>query len=1445
MSSSDEEMYDSDVENVKPVTKKNPAGKAKTVEEIYQKKTQLEHILARPDTYIGSTEPQTQTMYVLQGERIVERDITYTPGLYKIFDEIVVNAADNKQRDPNMDRMDITIDADANQLSVLNNGAGIPIVMHKEHNCYVPTLIFGHLLTGSNFDDDEKKTTGGRNGYGAKLANVFSTQFIVECAHVETGLYFRQVFRNNMSQAETPTVQKLSKAQEKQGDFVKITFSPDLAKFKMTHLDADTVGLFAKRAYDIAGAMSSAHGKKLNVSLNGNKLAIKNFKDYLDAFDGIEKPVAYEKNERWEVGVGPSPDQTPKQISFVNSICTSKGGQHVSYIADQVAAHLQKVLKKKNKGTEFKPAQIKNNMMIFVNCLIENPAFDSQTKEFMTTRPKQFGSEFKVSEKFLKAVEKSEIVDMILIQNEKKEAVKLKRKGGVKKSKLTGIPKLDDANHAGTAKSRDCTLIITEGDSAKSLAMSGLSVVGRDYYGVFPLRGKLLNVRDVTKTVVGKNVEIQHLVDILGLKYETVYDENSIKTLRYGHLMIMTDQDVDGSHIKGLVINFIHKFWPSLLNIPGFLQQFITPIVKVSKGKKSQAFYNLREYENWMKATGNNGKGYTIKYYKGLGTSTSAEAKEYFSNLPQHKIWFQEMKNDEGIDDDAMEDIVPDVLRSSGSDLIDMVFRKDRVEERKTWLMAVDRESYLDFSVASNKGGVKYSEFINKEYCHFSLYDNERSIPCLVDGFKPSQRKVLYACFKRKLKGEVKVAQLTGYIAEHSAYHHGEASLQGTIVNMAQDFVGSNNINLLTPAGQFGTRLMGGKDAASPRYIFTRLEPITRTIFHPDDDELLNYRLDDGMTIEPDFYVPVIPMVLVNGADGIGTGWSTNVANYNPRDIIDNLRRYIAGEEMEEMAPFYSGFSGEIAPKGTNGYEVRGKVERIDDTTILITELPVKKWTQDYKVFVEGLLTGDGKTPAEIKDFRENHTDTTVSFTIIAEKATIDKWESEKGGLMNKFKLTASLSTNNMNLFDETGKITKYESPLSIMRAFVPIRLEYYEKRKENLVSKLEEERRSFRTKHDLWRKCALHAAPKDDEDSQDEEVEEESTVGELAKGYEYLLGMKIWSLTYEKAMALRAQLAEKTQELEILKETAPAQIWLNDLDAIEAALDERDGEISKALATEKKAQQKSRQIQAKAVKKSAAKAKGRSKKNEWDSDMESSDEEVAESDSDVEMVQPKKPFKPVTVAKKPAASLKQTKISAALLSKPSAPLQKPVSVATEPKKIDIDDDSDDDFVTLSLAERMAKKLTVSPPKKPSASAQLKVVTKPSVLEVEKEDTEPDSPLAYLDHMKQRPSVPKITKVVQVSKKQETALKPHNRPTKNAVPAKKPAVTKKAAPPKRKIVESDSESEDDFAFDESDEEVVVEKVKAAPAARNRRARAAVTYQVDSDDDDDDDDASFA
>lgn len=499
-------------------------------------------------------------MFILVDDNIIEKEITFTPGLYKIFDEIVVNAADNKQRDPNMDKLDITVNAEENLISVKNNGNGIPIVMHKEHGIYIPTMIFGQLLTGSNFDDNEDKTTGGRNGYGAKLANVFSTEFIVECVDTEHELYFHQVFRDNMSIAENPTVKKLNAVQKKAGDYVKITFSPDLPRFKMTRLDEDTVGLLAKRAYDMAGSMANRDGKKLIVSLNDKKLPIKSFKEYLARFRDVGAPIAYDKSDRWEVGIGASNDAQMAQISFVNAISTSKGGCHVTYIADQVATHLIKVLKKRNKGgAELKKNQITNHLTIMVNCLITNPAFDSQTKDFLTTRPKAFGSEFKLSEKFLKSIEKSEIAEKILNYANFKQKEALKRKGGVKKVKLTGISKLDDANNAGTAKCRDCTLIITEGDSAKSLAMAGLSVVGRDNYGVFPLRGKPLNVRDAKTTQVVQNEEIKNLVDILGLKFGTVYDESNIKTLRYGHLMIMADQDTDGSHIKGLVINFIHS----------------------------------------------------------------------------------------------------------------------------------------------------------------------------------------------------------------------------------------------------------------------------------------------------------------------------------------------------------------------------------------------------------------------------------------------------------------------------------------------------------------------------------------------------------------------------------------------------------------------------------------------------------------------------------------------------------------------------------------------------------------------------------------------------------------------------------------------------------------------------------------------------------------------
>lgn len=405
---------------------------------------------------------------------------------------------------------------------------------------------------------------------------------------------------------------------------MRITFVPDLEKFGMERLDDDTTALLQKRVIDIAGTVTGIRAKgskKFNVYLNGQKLQVKSFKEYLTLYPHLRSPkdiLAYDNDDRWEVAVAAS-DGVFTNISFVNGINTSKGGMHVNYIADQVTAHLSKALAKKHKS-EIKPAQIKNHLHIACNCLIDNPAFSSQTKETLTTKNKNFGSKFQLSNKTLKSLEKGELADAILSYATFKQQNDLKKKSGTKKMKLS-IGKLDDANFAGGAKSNECTLILTEGDSAKSLAMSGLSIVGRDKYGVFPLKGKPLNVRDAPIKTVLANEELKNLVDIMGLKYHIVYTAKNIKTLRYGHLMIMADQDHDGSHIKGLIINFLHFFWPSLLNIPNFLQCFITPIVKCTNKRNAKdilTFFNLPEYDAWQE-NGVNVKNYSAKYYKGLG----------------------------------------------------------------------------------------------------------------------------------------------------------------------------------------------------------------------------------------------------------------------------------------------------------------------------------------------------------------------------------------------------------------------------------------------------------------------------------------------------------------------------------------------------------------------------------------------------------------------------------------------------------------------------------------------------------------------------------------------------------------------------------------------------------------------------------------------------------
>jgi DNA topoisomerase II len=902
---------------------------------------------------------------------------------------------------------------------------------------YIPEMIFGHLLTGSNYDDEQAKTTGGRNGYGAKLCNIFSTEFTVETQDTKNGKRYKQTWTDNMS--------KLSKAKittSKSGDFTRVTFRPDFKRFGMDGMDNDLEALFKRRVYDLAGTV-----KGVNVFLNGTKIKVNNFKKYIEMYaKAINKERAVEDStansviiedtnahERWEIGFSVS-DGSFQQVSFVNSIATTSGGTHVNYIADQICTKLLDAVKKKNsKGAALKASQVRNYIFLFVNCLITNPAFTSQTKEQLTTKISQFGSKCNLTEEFLKKIAKTEAVENILHFAAAKADKELAKSDGNKRSRMSN-PKLVDANLAGTRHGHECTLILTEGDSAKGLAVAGRAILDPDRIGVFPLRGKLLNVRDASIDQISKNAEIQNIKQFLGLKHKTVYTDT--KGLRYGHLMIMADQDHDGSHIKGLLINFLQVQYPSLLKIPDFFREFITPIVKVWKGNNpkrlegSKSFFTMPQYEEW-KTRHANERNWHHKYYKGLGTSTTQDAQVYFTNLDDHLKEFKPMKEEE-------------------EELLELAFSKKKADARKVWLGNFVPGTFLDHSTKK----ITYDDFVNRELILFSMADNLRSIPSVIDGLKPGQRKVLYACFNRNLVKDSKVVELAGYCSELTAYQHGEASLHQTIIGLAQDFVGSNNVNCLEPSGNFGTRLAGGSDAASPRYIYTRLSPFARRIFSPLDEPTLTYNTDDDRKIEPTVYAPVVPMILLNGADGIGTGWSTSIPNYHPLDIVNNLKRRMGRldddddeeKSFQHMNPWFRGWKGTVEEAGPDRFRFNGTIRRVGETNeIEITELPIRVWTDDFKAKLEDIIKAE-KVTSFIKDYQEFNDHETVHFVIQLDekhmKGAIDE------GLEERFKLNKTIATSNLVAFDITGRIRKYEKVEDILEEFYHYRLQKYTERK-------------------------------------------------------------------------------------------------------------------------------------------------------------------------------------------------------------------------------------------------------------------------------------------------------------------------------------------------------------------------------------------------------------
>ena len=1147
----------------------------------YQKKTPREHVLLRPDTYIGDIEKTTDEMYICgDSDRIEKKKITYVPGLLKIFDELLVNSRDAGSNDKTCNTIKVNINNEEGSISVWNNGQdGIPVEEHPEHKMLVPSMIFGELLTSSNYDDDQKRTTGGRNGYGAKLANIFSTQFTVEVGDSKNQKKFIQSWYDNMSRSEKAKVTKYSQ----KNSYVRITFYPDFEKLHLKKEDVfneskltDHQRLFKRRCYDIAGTSGLSDRKSsdsMKVYFNDTKLDTSTFKKYIESYYSDETIYYDDSSKRWEVGVLYRPDAGFEVISFVNGISTFNGGTHANHVVDQIIKTLvNDHIMKKNKDVKINSSLVKENLTFFVNCIVENPAFSSQTKDTLVTKTNKFGSTYKAQDAFLKKLAKCGIVDQVVKLAVFKETAGLKKTDGKKQIKLKGIPKLEDANKAGTKESSKCSLILTEGDSAKAFAMAGMGVVGKDYFGVFPLKGKLLNVREASAKVLSGNDEINHLKQIIGLKQNTDYsDEENFNQLRYGRVIILTDQDYDGSHIKGLVMNFFHVIWPELVKRENFITSLATPIVKLFKGKQTETFYNITEYEEYVEKLKENNEIHLwkTKYYKGLGTSTSSEAKEYFHGIEDKLIKYffksamDKIKPEEEDDEDENEKEETSEkteLTTDDNDAILLAFDKSRSDDRKEWLKQYDKNRILTYE----QKAISYSDFIHKDLIHFSNDDTSRSIPSVIDGFKPSQRKIFFGASLRGLdKTEVKVAQLAGFVSDKAAYHHGEMSLNGAIIGMAQDFVGSNNINVLKPNGQFGSRLRGGKDAASPRYIWTEFTELTSYIFRKEDDPILKYQDEDGMRIEPDTYLPIIPMVLINGAEGIGTGFSTKCPQFNPIDIINIIIRRLDNEPNDyNLVPWYSLFEGSIEtdPSIEKTFNIKGNYE-INDNHLIITELPIGEWTTNYKEFLERQLetesTKKNKSNVNLLNYTDNNTDKKVYFDLEFTKGFLQK-ESEES-LMKSYHLTKSIKTSNIHLYNKNGTIKKYENIDEIIDEFYTFRLESYVERKKFIQDKMESELEllSYKVKFIL---AVIEKEIKINNKTKDK-IEEKLVALEFPKmlngiinesgNYNYLLGMNLWSLTYEKVEELKKQEEEKQTQLEILKNKKAEDIWKDELEEL------------------------------------------------------------------------------------------------------------------------------------------------------------------------------------------------------------------------------------------------------------------------------------------------------
>lgn len=1120
----------------------------------YDKMTHEQHILDIPDTYVGSDEQIPYLSRILveteHGLSIVEQTVSVPEAVSRLFNEILSNASDNadRSRKAGIPIGKVEIFVDHQTVIIRNGGRPIPIEIHPKEGVYAPELIFGHLLTSSNYNKEVDRTGCGRNGYGAKLVNIFSKAFQVRVGDAERNLEYLQQWSDNKSICYPPIIT------EYHGEsYVEISYQLDFRRFGYEEYPDEAIALFAKYAADTSLMM------KIPVVFNGKEFNFGNIKDYAKLLFGtdnnmlvIELPGAKEDDLPSELCLVDTPNNAVV-ISSINGMMTLEGGVHVDaaykLITGSVLEKINSTVKvhskeKNNKVAKLTKEDLKQHISMLIICHLPNPKFNAQTKTILKSpTPK-----FELTEREEKKIMKWKFVDYLYdVLDMKQDKILAKTNG--KKRKHVNVAKLEDANEAGGPNSRNCTLYVTEGLSAMGYAERAISLTpsGRDYFGIYPMKGKPLNVMNASRHQISLNEEIAELKNVLGLEEGVDYtDDANFNKLRYGYFVILADSDDDGKHIVGLILNIFFCRWRSLLerNYVMFLR---TPILRTIKGNQQHCFFTEDEYEVWKQQTPDHDKWKT-KYYKGLGTSTPSDIKEDMQN-PKIVICYY----------DGM-----------AATNMQLAFDDRLADHRKRWIA-----EYRELHQIVDMQLQPISDFINSEFIKFSITSVSRSIPSRVDGLKPSQRKAIWGAFC-KWKGNVgkdaeefKVARFANFVAEKTDYHHGEKCMCDTVVNMAQDFVGANNLPYFTSDGNFGTRNMNGKNASDTRYIFTRPNWWLRHVFKDEDKPLLTLlQGEKSDTIEPRFLLPILPMSLLNGAHGIATAWSTYIPQHNPLDVIGWYIAKLTDQPLPDVLPWYRGFIGNVKLVHRH---VRSKPTPDDQTeqtdgvldpdeefvdfntksslvteglftvplenqdTIVVTELPIGRATHDYKGWLEKLIA-----EKKIKDFSNKSTVSRVRFII----------EGMEAPSLKKLRLVKSFGLSNMVLLDENHKPRKYATTIDILEEFYELRLPYYEARRQKMLDDIQ---RKIIMNNDKIRfiyaiingEIIIHRRPK-------QEIHE--TMDQLQIPRYLLDKTKLTSLTEEDILKMQREIQRLETEYSNLEQKHAKQIWLEDLQEFEKA---------------------------------------------------------------------------------------------------------------------------------------------------------------------------------------------------------------------------------------------------------------------------------------------------